>query len=74
LIPVAREVLNASKSCELFKSSAANFWFVVKLALSNQRKHFLEFDPETNSPPLAVDCYQGMLYGSRFSIHIKKDQ
>jgi hypothetical protein len=40
----------------------------------NKARTFWSFDPETNSSPLAVDCYQGMLYGSRFSIHLKKDQ
>lgn len=69
-VPLAKESLDLSESGELFKSSAANFWFVFELEPGKQGTHFLEFEPEASPPLFAVDCYQGKLYGPRFSIDL----
>lgn len=69
-IPLAHEALRASKAGKLFKSPAANFWFVFELEPGKQGTHFLDFDPQTNPPLFAMDCYNGVLYGPRFSIDL----
>jgi hypothetical protein len=72
-IPPAHEALIASMGAELFRSSAANFWFVFELEPGKQDTHFLEFDPVANPPLFAVDCYQGKLYGPRVSIDLMNE-
>jgi hypothetical protein len=69
-VPMAHEALRASKAGELFKSPAANFWFVFELEPSKQHTHFLEFDANSKPPLFAVDCYKGMLHGPRLSIDL----
>ena len=72
-IPLAKDALNTSKASELFRSPAANFWFVFELESGKQDAHFLEFDPISNPPLFAVDCYKGKMYGNRVSIDLMEE-
>ena len=69
-LPLAAAALRSFSASELFRSPAANYWFIFGLEPGKQDTHFLEFDPISNPPLFAVDCFLGKLYGPRVSIDL----